>query len=413
MVDQDKIFPFSSGDAYILIRHVSGRVVSQSGNFGKLEFPYKDEIQKILSGADSSYTTLGKTNIPNPEADQYRLITFPLDNDKAPQLFLQIAVPMTTFETQLESLSRIISIGLPALLILSIVLGLYFSSRALRPVQELIRNTNKVGINNLSDRVPLPQARDEIRTLAETQNLMLDRIEKSFQSQERFVADASHQLLTPLTILRGEVEIRLKSDTQNSDFLRGLLQEIDNLSKIVQDMLLLARIDAGGDRSMFRDIDISEVLLEVIERVQKIIKEKKLHLKFDIEGVPEKKTVFAEPDLVFNMLFNIIENAAKYSTEGQSLYVRLTYTSENTILDIADNGVGIPDDKIATIFDRFSRLNPSGKTKGFGLGLAIAKKIAEFHNFELSALRSYQAKLSQGAHFVITMKNSITNNPLN
>lgn len=407
-VNQNKIFPFSSGNSFILIRHVSGRIISQAGNFGKLEFPYQEEIDKIIKGADSSYTTLHNiSDIPDPEADSYRLITFPLDSEKNPQLFLQIAAPMTTFETQLERLNIIISIGLPILFLLAVALGLYFSSRALRPVQELINNTNKIDMNHMSERVPLPQAHDEIRMLAETQNLMLDRIEKAFKSQERFIADASHQLLTPLTILRGELEMQKKSETNSKGLFTSLLQEVDNLSKIVKDMLLLARIDAGGDTLSFQSLEVEEILLEVIARTQKMTHEKGLTIKIDIQELAEKKTIFGEADLLFNLFYNIIENAIKYSGEKQTINITISWLKDQTVIDIIDSGVGISPEKASTIFDRFSRINPSGKTKGFGLGLAIAKKIADLHHFDLNVIARPQDASPAGAHFQIKMPHQI------
>ncbi len=394
----DKIFPFSSGNALILIRRSSGAILSKAGNFGKAEFPYQTEIEKIKAGADSSYTTLDNTeNIPDAEAESYRLITFPIDYMGPSTIFLQIAVPMTTFETQLERLIRIIRIGLPTLLLLAIFLGLYFSSRALRPIQQLIQNINQIGVNHLSDRIPLPASQDEIRKLAETQNLMLDRIEKAFQSQERFVADASHQLLTPLTILRGEIELKLKNESKDQSFLKSLLQETDSLSKIVKDMLLLARIDSGNEVANFKELEIDEILLDAIVKAQKVALEKNINIKVEIKELAERKSIQGEPDLLFNLFFNILENAIKYSHEKQSINVTITWDKDYTTIDIKDEGVGVPKEKVQTIFDRFSRANTNGSTPGFGLGLAISKKIADLHGFELILVPQNII----GAHFQI------------
>ncbi|MEQ1724193.1 MAG: HAMP domain-containing sensor histidine kinase, partial [Pseudobdellovibrio sp.] len=272
--------------------------------------------------------------------------------------------------------------------------------RALRPVQELIQNTNKIGITNLTDRVPLPQSRDEIRTLAETQNNMLDRIQSSFQSQEKFIADASHQLLTPLTILRGEIEFKIKESPESDKvFLKSFLQETDNLSKIVKDMLLLARIEAGNEVANFENVDVSEILFDVIARVQKNCLEKGIQIKVEIIQHSEQKNVRGEPDLLFNLFYNILENAIKYSSEKQNINVIITWNEKYSLVDIIDQGVGIPADKASAIFDRFSRVNTSSSTKGFGLGLAIAKKIADLHGFELSLVPERHS----GAHFQIKM----------
>lgn len=405
-VDEDKIFPFSSGTALIVIRHSSGTVLSQSSNAKNIEFPYAKEIQNIKNGADSSYTTLEDTaGFPDAEADSYRLITFPVYYLGPSTIYLQIAAPMTTFETQLERLNRIISFGLPAVLLLAIVLGLYFTSRALRPVQQLIQNINKIGINHLSDRIPLPQSHDEIRKLAETQNLMLDRIEKAFQSQERFIADASHQLLTPLTILRGEIELKLKNKSEEQPFLKSLLQETDSLAKIVKDMLLLARIDAGNEIANFEKVEIDEILLEAVIKAQKIAHEKNINIKVEIKELAERQSALGESDLLYNLFFNILENAIKYSTEKQNINVLITWDKNYTTIDIKDEGTGIPEEKAQTIFDRFSRANSSGATPGFGLGLTISKKIADLHGFELKLI----PQSSRGAHFQIRINHLLKN----
>ncbi len=402
-VDEGKIFPFPSGTALIQVRHVSGEVLTQSGEFGGFKFPYKSDVEKIKKGEDSSYRTLNITDdLPEAEAFSYRLVTFPLDSVNAPSLFLQIAVPMSTFESQLDRLQIIISFGLPAVLLIAIISGLYFSSRALRPVQEIIEKANRIDATNLTERVPVPIANDQIRMLAETQNQMLDRIEKSFQSQERFVADASHQLLTPLTILRGEIEIQQKTTHKDPNFLDSALQEVDNLSKIVKDMLLLARIDAGSDLPNFTQLEVDEVLLDVISRCQKIAIKKEIQIKFEIQEKAERPRVLGDADLLANLFFNIIENAIKYSPHQADVSVRLIWQTDITTVEISDHGPGIPQGQLETIFNRFSRVNPSGKTQGFGLGLAIAKKIATLHNSQMEIIQSPGVP---GVLFQLTMKN--------
>ena len=400
-VDEKKFFPFSSGTALILIRSASGDVLSESANMGEVKFPFKDQIKKIKEGNDSSYTTLeDTTGFPDAEANSYRMITFPINYLAPAMIFLQIAVPMTTFESQLERLKGIITFGLPTLLLMAIFLGLYFSSRALRPVKQLIDNIERIGINHLSERIPLPQSKDEIRKLAETQNQMLNRIEKAVLSQERFIADASHQLLTPLTILRGEIELKLKNETADPTFLKSLLHETKSLSKIVKDMLLLARIDAGNEAANFRELQIDEVLLDAVVRVQKIALEKNIHIKVEIKESAERKSVQGDPDLLFNLFFNILENASKYSAPNQIINVLITWDEAYTTIDIIDDGPGVPAEKKHTIFERFSRANSSNNTPGFGLGLAISKKIADLHGFQLILVPDNR----RGAHFQIKIR---------
>lgn len=398
-LDEEKIFPFSSGTSLILVRHISGEIISQTDGFGEYEFPYTDQIAKIAEGADSAYTTLTDLRgMRFPEAKSYRLLTFPLDSALPPQFYLQIAVPMTTFEYQLKRLNLIISIGFPCLLLLAISLGLYFSSRAMRPIQELIENTGKIDMHNLSARVDLPTPHDEIRTLAQTQNSMLNRIEKAFLSQERFISDASHQLLTPLTVLRGEIELRLSSATnENIPFYNSLLQETDKLSKIVKDMLLLARIESGTIQTHFQDVQIDEVLLETVSRFMKLAEKRNIRIVFIISENYDRFHIVGEEDLLRNLFGNILENAIKYSPDHSEINVRLSSASLETQIDIIDSGEGIPASVRPYIFDRFSRYNRDSATKGFGLGLSIAKKIADVHGFSIELV----SEARPGTHFRI------------
>ena len=404
-VDEGKIFPFASGTSLIQVQHASGKILVQTGEFGNFKFPYEKDFKKILHGQDSAYRTLTNTSgLPDAEADSYRLITFPLDSVDAPDLFLQIAVPMTTFEKQLASLERIIKFGLPAVLLIAVFSGLYFSARALQPVKDITEKTLQIDASDLTQRVPIPKSKDEIQKLAETQNAMLDRIEKAFKSQERFIADASHQLLTPLTILRGEIEIQQKTNSPDPQFLSSALQEVENLSKIVKDMLLLARIDAGIGAMNFSEIELDEILIGVITRLQKLATAKNIHIKFDIIENSDPPHVKGDSDLLANLFYNLIENAIKYSINNEPILIRLIWNQSQTVVEIEDRGPGISIENQKIIFERFSRLAPSGPTKGFGLGLAIAYKIAKLHNAELGI----QDKTTQGTLFVLKMNNLAT-----
>lgn len=404
-IDQDKLFPFSSGDSLIFVRDASGKILFKTANAGSVNFPFQDEQKKILAGADSSYLTLDETDqIPEAEADSYRLITFPLDNFTPSRTYLQIAVPMTTFESQLERIQLIIYLGLPALLIISILLGLYVASRALRPVQTLIHNSNQIEASQLSTRLTLPSAHDEIRTLAETLNRMLDRIEHAFQSQDRFIADASHQLLTPLTIMRGELETEAHQPTANQQVIKSLLQEIDELTKIIKDMLLLARIESGNDTHTFENCYLVDILLDVVAKVQRLAKDKNLNIKMDIIENAERKHVSGSPDLLHHLFYNLLENAVKFSPQNESIELIAHWETNLVTIDFIDYGPGIPSNRRATIFERFNRAKSTSKEKGFGLGLSIAKTIADLHGFKLECIAKDEAT---GAHFRLSAPTGI------
>lgn len=405
-LDHGKILPFPLGTALIQVRHSSGAVLARVGNFGEFNPPYKKDFESIWAGEEATYRTIEHIrNIPSAEADSYRLISFPLDNAAKPQLLLQIAVPMTLLETQISQRLTLMQVGIPMVLLIAMLGGLFLSSRALNPLKNMINTTKEIKAGELSQRVPVPNANDEIKTLALTLNEMLDRIQQAFQSQERFVADASHQLLTPLTIMRGELELLRKSETKDIDqFIKSSLQEVDNLSGIVQEMLLLARVDAGIGALNLQELALDELIFDVLPRCEKLASSKGIKIKLNInnETADDRKIVRGDNDLLQNLVINIIENAIKYSPNNEVVTVTLTWKSEISELIVDDNGPGIPAEQLPYIFERFSRgSNMETRVKGFGLGLAIAQKIAILHKAQLTA----ENHSGHGARFKFEIKN--------
>jgi signal transduction histidine kinase len=211
-LDHGKVLPFPLGTALIQVRHISGTILAQVGEFGAFNPPFHKDFERLAKGEEATYRTINNiSNIPSAEADSYRLISFPLDNSAKPQLILQIAVPMTLLDTQISNRLKMLQFGIPLVLLIATLGGLFLSSRALAPVNHMIDIAQNIDANDLGQRIPVPAAKDEVRKLAETLNDMFGRIQQAFLSQERFVADASHQLLTPLAVMRSELETLYKS----------------------------------------------------------------------------------------------------------------------------------------------------------------------------------------------------------
>lgn len=389
-VDEGKILPFPLGTALIQVRHASGEILSRIGEFGTFDPPFKHDFQKLSNGEEAAYRTISHVEtIPNAEADSYRMISLPLDSSKSPQLILQIAVPMSLLEAQFSQRLFLLQVGIPIVLLIAVLGGLLVSVRALTPLREVIKTTQKIDASELDQRVPVPKANDEIRSLALTVNEMLSRIEKAFRSQERFVADASHQLLTPLAIMKGELEILMKGSptpTEIDQFLKSTRQEVDSLAKIVQDMLLLARVDAGLGAMKLQECDAGEVLLEALQRCERLGAAKSIRLIVDFLGDEFRGPIRGDPNLLENLFFNVIENAIKYSPAKESVHVQLEWRQDSFEVRIQDRGSGIPNSEIPLIFERFRRgTSAATKTSGFGLGLAIARQIAHLHGGTLTA----------------------------
>jgi signal transduction histidine kinase len=205
--------------------------------------------------------------------------------------------------------------------------------------------------------------------------------------------------------MRGELELLQKSDTKDiNTFIKSSLQEVDNLAGIVQEMLLLSRVDAGIGALNLQELSLDEVIFEALPRCERLAKSKDIKLKVDInnDSGDDRKMILGDNDLLQNLIFNIIENAIKYSPNNEIVTITLNWKKESSELVVEDRGPGIPSDQLPYIFDRFSR--GSGietRVKGFGLGLAIAQKIAILHDTKLIAAH----RPGGGAQFSIEIKN--------
>lgn len=399
-VDQEKIYPFSLGTALIQIRHISGSVLSKVGNFGDFDFPYKADFANLQKGQDVAFRTVSKlSGLPDAEALSYRMISFPLDNSPTPQLILQIAVPLTFVETQIDSRKPFFFFGIPLVIFISALAGFLLTSRALAPLNEMIVSAQEIEAAALSERLPVPTTKGEVRNLSMTINDMLARIEKAFLSQERFIADASHQLLTPLSIMKNE----LSQNPEN----RSSLQEVDQMIALVKNLLLLARVDAGIGALSLEKIYFDEVVIDAISQAEKIARQKNISLKFDIKtanvDLDQRPLVLGDEGLLQSLIFNLIENAIKYSDKNSAISIDLSWTEKEQIFSISDSGPGISPDQLESIFERFRRGEISSKnTSGYGLGLAIARQIAVIHGASLKAYNQ-----NPGARFELRIKNAV------
>jgi signal transduction histidine kinase len=283
-------------------------------------------------------------------------------------------------------------IGIPSFLLVAGLAGVWMSRRALRPVHDMtVKARGITGVGKLTDRIPVPVAQDEIHELAETFNGLLERLEKAFASQDRFIANASHQLRTPLTILKGELDLLLKSEMKASDVQAGLESvsvEINRLIQLVQDLLLLARLEAGRDTISFRPVRIDEVLMRVVARLQKLARKKQVtiltHYSAETPGRELDVEIAGDEELIDSMFENFVENSIKYSPENSQIELSMMAKPDSISVSVKDSGPGVPDELKQKIFERFTRVQPSHIVPGSGLGLSIAAEIARLHNVKIA-----------------------------
>lgn len=298
----------------------------------------------------------------------------------------------------LASLRKIFYIAVPVALVLAGLGGHFLARRSLAPVVSMSDQAASIGSSNLNERLAVRNEHDELGGLARVFNNLLSRLERSFSQQKQFMADASHELRTPLAIIRGESEVAISKESRPAgEYLESLSVVHDEslrLTKIVEDLFTLARADSGQLRPEFSNIYLDELLAECVRHVRVLGEKKMISIDFPFVGKMPEMPMCGDENLLRELFLNLLDNAIKYNGEGGKVSVIAGKSDKNYVVTVADTGNGIPDDEQAKIFDRFFRSDKArtrgDKTTGggAGLGLSIAKWVAEIHNGEITVVKS-------------------------
>lgn len=278
--------------------------------------------------------------------------------------------------------------------LLSALAGYILARQSLLPVTAMSQQADRIGAANLHERLPVTNPHDELGRLATTFNGMLDRVDNAFEQQRRFMADASHELRTPVAILRGEADIALSSDGRTREDYRGALvvtrDAADRLSRTVNDIFLLARVDASQVPTAPAPLYLDELVADTCRAMRSLAAQRAVTLTCETTG---EIAYVGDTALLERLVMNLVDNAIKYSDDGGTVNVRLDRNAAYIRLTVANGGRGIPPEAQPHVFDRFYRVDAArthpagGATSGSGLGLAIAKWIAGVHggDVELTA----------------------------
>lgn len=291
----------------------------------------------------------------------------------------------------------------PVLVVLAAVGGWFIAWQAFKPVRQINDTVNAITDgNDLSARIGLKSGRDEIHRLSETFDRMFDRLEKSFNSEKRFVSDASHELRTPTSVILAECEFARQNGSSIDDYrdtLEVVERQAQKMSMLINQLLGMTRLDQGTQKTAIESASLSDLTDIVCDEIA-VADKKNMTLEKDIE-----ENVFAPVDvgLMTRLVQNLVENAYKYTPDGGTIRVSLHRDGENAVLTVADNGIGIEADDLAHIWDRFWQADPSrGTYSGSGLGLSIVKQIAEVHGGTIAV----ESEFGKGTSFTFTMKTS-------
>lgn len=384
---------FSNGDIYVQLRSLDGRIISRSENLGNqyLVIP-PDQHERAKNGeVVPSDFTVNKTRL--------RAYVAPIVIKSGKVVgYIELAQSLRQVDNTLRDLATLIVVSIGAGLIVAAVGGWFIAGNILDPINRVTITAQKIArARDLGRRIEVPETVDEVGRLAMTFNEMLARIEELFRAQQRFVADVSHELRSPLTAVRGNLDL-LKRGAANdveerAQMIDAMDSETSRMSRLVSDLLLLARQDSGVPIAK-QPIELDTLLLEVYRQAQ--VTAKGVHLAL---GAEDQAIIVGDRDRLKQVLLNLVDNAVKYTPPGGKVTLSLAKDDSWVKIAVQDTGIGIANENIPNLFDRFYRVDKarSRDAGGTGLGLAIAKSVVDAHNGRITV----ESQVGRGSVFTV------------
>lgn len=389
----------ASRQLLVAIHDGRGRLLAEAGREDDIAIVLP-AVETIPFDADLMQTIVEADDLDDRHRLAMRRVTIPAFDTEF------VIVAGTTLEPtdeELESLRGILLYLVPLALVVAGIGGWFLAGRSLSPVVAMADRARQIGIENLGERLPVANPRDELGRLAETFNGLLARLEASLVQQRQFMADASHELRTPVTTARTAAAVALQQPTRDEADYRETLdiieQETTRLSRIVDDMFTLARADAGSYPVRATPMYLDEVVDEVVRALRVVASTRQVVIA---DSVLRPAPFTGDEDLVRRLLINVVDNAVRYAPTDSSVRVALDRAAGGYAISVSDNGPGIPADIQSRIFERFYRVDTArthAKDGGAGLGLALARWIARAHGGDVVLATSS----TMGSTFVVTL----------
>ncbi len=401
---KEKILPFKFGRSQVQIVNGQGELLARSGTSAFFAFPADEKDRQALQSGKSVLQTI------KIEQSLYRAISYPIRRDFVPDgMLVQVAVTLETLEKRAEKVRTYFLFAIPILLVAVFVLGYFFASAALAPLGAIIARANRLQANDLDQRFVVGESQDELNQLSLTLNHLFDRLQRAFVSQDEFVANASHQLKTPLAIIKGELGVfrsKPRSPQETEALVATLSQELDYLIHIVDDLLLLARVEAGKNSLQMLPLQVDDIVMTTVSRLEGLARAKDVKLKVNFAGAMQDfksgdYSISGDPELLQTMFQALVENAIQHSPAEQTVAIEIARVDQFISVQIRNQGQPIPPADLGRIFERFYQARAAGTAStGVGLGLAIARRIAELHEGEIRV----QSERQQGTVFEVRIK---------
>ncbi len=308
---------------------------------------------------------------------------------------VEVGAPLDPVETMLDRLFLQLALGLPIAVLVAIGGGYLLVGRALAPVGQIAGKAAQITQHNLSERLPVARTADELERLSLSLNRMIGRLEDAFLNEKRFIADASHELRTPLTTMRAELEGMVSDGHITADLretLGSVLEEVERLSEIVEGLSAISRLDAGEAQTEWIPFDLSQLAATTADQMSLLAEDKGIAVRCDA-GQPVM--VSGDRARLKQVVVNLLDNAIKYTPEKGAIHLNVAAVNGHALLEVSDNGIGIPADALPHVFNRFFRVDKA-RTRdpgGAGLGLSIVKSICTAHGATVEAFSSREGSL--------------------
>jgi heavy metal sensor kinase len=377
--------------------------------------PLGGEMLQISDGQGQWYCqsrSMKEVNIPAPNPSEanglvtrlvagapMRMQTASLQVD-GHMFVIQVAASMAALHATIERIGQLMSWSIPFFVVGASAGGYWLSRRALAPVDRIIETSRAIGHHNLSQRLVIPQSGDELQRLSETLNEMIERLDQAFRRVTRFTADTSHELRSPVAFIRTTAEVALLQPRRPQEYqhaFAGVLTEAERMTKLIEDLLLLARADSNSLVLIGVPLDARDVLLRAVEQAKDSALDKEIDLCLELPQ--NAATIVGERSALYRLFMILIENAVKYTESGGRVKISLAADAKSSVVRVRDSGIGIAEEELPLIFDRFYRSDKARQRDlgGAGLGLSIASSIAEAHQTHIEV----ESKLGEGSTFSI------------
>lgn len=392
LFDIEKIYAPEQNDRFIRITNQAGAVVYASGMPKDQSF---NPANVPLVRGEQTYRVQRMTK------DHSLYIAATAVSTTGGRYIVEVGGSDRQITDALRGLMSTLALGFPVPLLLAACGAYLLVRRSLSPVTDIMNAAENISLHNLSNRLPIAETGDKLEHLSRALNRMIARLDDAFQQVNRFTADASHELRTPLTIIRGELESILREANLTTKLraeLNVVLEEVERLTRITEDLLVIARIEAGEVLIRQEVFDLGSLVSSVVDQMHLLAEDK--HLGFNV-SVQEPVLIQADSGHIKQVVVNLLDNAIKFTPPSGNIDVVVNRRDGQAVFSVRDTGIGIPEDDLSHIFDRFYRADRarSRAIGGSGLGLSILRSICMAHGGTVWVESAY----NKGSCFTVTL----------